>query len=280
MIDIVILDSKTYKTLQSSTILDSYTGSDHKYLIHKFNNNNDNSNNNDNRYNNNGKNNKGTINYSKFLQNYDSKINSNTNIEWTSNRIDKYIEAIENAVNESRRTLPATLKNKQKAHWWKPELQTLRSDCHHARRRMQRARKQKRNDSIIKSLRKEYKARKDILKREIKMAKIESWKRLQDMVEDYPWGRPYKAVFATFKPRTPPNKLNKEDVEKIIEGLFVTKPQVAGDNRRNLNLERRGIDELLGIRARDTKENKDRKTTIEELQKKNGNNPTYRQKTK
>ncbi|XP_015436990.1 PREDICTED: uncharacterized protein LOC107192286 [Dufourea novaeangliae] len=265
MIDIVILDSKTYKTLQSSTILDSYTGSDHKYLVHKFNNNNDNSNINGNRYNNNDKNNKGTINYSKFLQNYDSKINSNINTEWTSNRIDKFIETIENAINESRRTLPVTLQNKQKAHWWKPELQTLRSDCHHARRRMQRARKKKRNDSIIESLRKEYKARKDTLKREIKMAKIESWKRLQDMVEDDPWGRPYKAVFTTLKPRTPPNKLNKEDMEKIIEGLFVTKPQVARDNKRNLNLERRRIDVLLGIRARNAKENKDRKITTEEI---------------
>ncbi|XP_015438039.1 PREDICTED: retrovirus-related Pol polyprotein from type-1 retrotransposable element R1 [Dufourea novaeangliae] len=266
MIDIIILDSKTYKTMQSSIILDRYTGSDHKYLVHNFKLNNDSGNSNNKRSNSNDKiNNKGIINYRRFLEIYDNKINSNTNEEWTNNRVDRYIEIIESAANEARRSLPVMLQSKQKAHWWKPELQTLRSECHHARRKLQKARKKKRNDSIVENLRKEYKARKDNLKREIKIAKIESWKRLQNMVEDDPWGRPYKAVFATLKPRASPNKLNKEDMEMIIDGLFVTTPQATGDNSQNTKLERRGIDEILGIRVRDARVNKDQKVTAEEI---------------
>ncbi|KZC14317.1 hypothetical protein WN55_06978 [Dufourea novaeangliae] len=68
--------------------------------------------------------------------------------KWTREDINLYIHTKEESVKKALIPLPAIVKNKPKAHWWKPELLQLRKNSHIARRNLQRACKKKKEEVV------------------------------------------------------------------------------------------------------------------------------------
>lgn len=101
-------------------------------------------------------------------------------------------------------------------YWWNEEIAEMRRICHRTRRLAQRARGRE-NYDVLKL--RHHDARKT-LKRAIKESKRRSWRELCDLVDENPWGRPYKIVMSKLKsPITAPPSCPVL-LERIVTTLF------------------------------------------------------------
>ena len=119
---------------------------------------------------------------------------------------------------------------KRPNQWWSSEISTNRGKMHKARRSFQRARKKgaRVGPIVIEEMRTRYKESKKSLQISIWRAKEGSWADLISMVDGDPWGKPFKAVMAKLKGRTPRRAMTVERATMIAEGLFVTTPEEVG----------------------------------------------------
>lgn len=108
-------------------------------------------------------------------------------------------------------------------YWWNDEIAELRRHCHRTRRQAQRAR----GREDYEACRLRHAEARIALKRAIKKSKRQAWNELCDMVDDDPWGRPYKTVMARLNARagTPPTC--PIILERIISTLFPQQPRRA-----------------------------------------------------
>lgn len=69
----------------------------------------------------------------------------------------------------------------------------------------------------------QYKEAKKGLKVEILRSKSDCWSKLIRMVDDDPWGKPYKMIMRKLRGIPPAAQMETETIEKIINGLFPTR---------------------------------------------------------
>ncbi|KMQ89740.1 reverse transcriptase [Lasius niger] len=110
----------------------------------------------------------------------------------------------------------------RKAYWWQDSVALMRSECIHARRAWQRAKRRKRSLAIINELGLSYKTVRKNLRLEINRLKAKAWQELIETIDNDPWGLPYKVVMGKLRPTTPGlSELLEHDVlSGLLDSLF------------------------------------------------------------
>ncbi|KAL4090895.1 hypothetical protein QTP88_025653 [Uroleucon formosanum] len=140
----------------------------------------------------------------------------------------------------------AVLRGRKAVHWWSDELAALRRSSCMARRRYQRA--GRRDDAEGRAREREaYSAARKELRRAIRLAQIESWKKLCLLVDEDPWGLPYRVVMKKLGAKT---RLPEGQELDIANALFPSRPEVtwsvgAAPAHPDLQAELFSMDELV-----------------------------------
>lgn len=238
-IDLLITSTNLCYNVKSSEVLDEFTGSDHLYLLHDIEmeqpenkrmvnikkkhkqvntkrNNNENMN---------------DINTDKYIEIFLKKFGNNNNDRLTMGQSINNIKNIMNeiqAIGNKCKKRKCSRPGRYPVYWWNSEISNQRKITNGLWRKVTRARKNQ-NSSIIEIMEREYKTAKRELNRKIRNSKKESFEKLINMIDNDIWGKPYKMVIKQIKPNIPPVKLDIVQMRKIIEGLFVLKPEDSGE---------------------------------------------------
>ncbi|CAH1720554.1 unnamed protein product [Aphis gossypii] len=121
----------------------------------------------------------------------------------------------------------AAVRGKTAVYWWSNEIAELRKAAIAARRRYQRAGRRSPSNSREGERDAYGKARSD-LKRAIRKAQEESWKKLCLSVDNDPWGVPYRVVTKRLGRRAP--ALDRDTAANVARGLFPSPPPTDWDN--------------------------------------------------
>lgn len=132
--------------------------------------------------------------------------------------------ALTETIQTCRRTNQTESSGRRSVHWWSPEISALRRTANHLRRVFQRKRKRK-GPAASTAEENDAKTAKRELVRAIKKAKEDSWKSLCDLVQQDPWGLPYKLIMGKLiKPQPIPELNAPGRLHKIVRGLFPQQP--------------------------------------------------------
>lgn len=101
-------------------------------------------------------------------------------------------------------------------YWWNDTIVTLRGEYHKARRKSQRAR----GKSTHAALEEKYKEASSKLTKAIKNSKKQCWNELLSIVDDDPWGRPYKVVMQRLKTQPMSTPTDPQVLRNIVSTLF------------------------------------------------------------
>ena len=101
-------------------------------------------------------------------------------------------------------------------YWWSDRIIQLRAKCHKARRLSQRAT----GKPTFPELEEKFKLARSKLIEAIKHSKRQSWTKLLGVVDENPWGRPYKVVMAHLSVKTTTHmpRATREDRQHSIPG--------------------------------------------------------------
>lgn len=111
--------------------------------------------------------------------------------------------------------------SRRKVYWWNDQIRSSRTKCVKARRTLMRANRRKRKEAIeLMTLEADYAIAKKELRKQIKIAKDNAWKKLIDELEEDPWGKAYQVVMKKLKRETPPT-LNEK--LRNVKALFPQK---------------------------------------------------------
>ncbi|XP_055614811.1 uncharacterized protein LOC129761126 [Toxorhynchites rutilus septentrionalis] len=117
-------------------------------------------------------------------------------------------------VTMPRVTIP---KNERRpVYWWTEAINTLRTSCLRARRRMQRAR----TDTDRAVCREVFRVARAALKHEIKLSRRNCFRELCRDVDANHWGNAYRVVMAKLKGPSTPQETCPDKLNSIVEGLF------------------------------------------------------------
>jgi len=111
--------------------------------------------------------------------------------------------------------------DRKKSYWWTEELALLRKDCIKARRRLMSAR-QKDNCDLVTSCRDKLRKNQRALRRVIRKSKKSAWLEQLRLLNEDPWGLPFKIVTGRIKSSVPSvtETLPADVVEHIVHTLF------------------------------------------------------------
>ena len=101
-------------------------------------------------------------------------------------------------------------------YWWYDRISRLRAKCHNGRRLSQRAR----GKPTFPDYEKKFKMARSKLPKAIKLSKRQSWTEILGVVNEDPWGRPYKVVMARLMSQSKQQPTCPEQLEKIVSTLF------------------------------------------------------------
>lgn len=110
---------------------------------------------------------------------------------------------------------------KKAAHWWNNDIAALRKSTIAARRRYQRAGRRAHMVGREEVFR-EYNDLRKQLRQSIRKAQEASWKQLCDLVDQDPWGVPYRIVMKRLGRKSPP--IDTSQALAISRGLFPAPP--------------------------------------------------------
>lgn len=131
-IDILLCGIDIARNLSSSRILEKYTASDHKYILHVFTY--DQTKNEEPKI-------KRKINPEKFMNTYQKYTEIANPLEIASkNDVDAYIKMISEIYENTSYLLPDPLLRKKSVWWWNPQIAEYRKKANTSRRALQRAR--------------------------------------------------------------------------------------------------------------------------------------------
>lgn len=115
-------------------------------------------------------------------------------------------------------------RHRRPAHWWTSEIARLRQDCILRRRRATRLRVSNRpvaeRDAAYDDLRE---ARRT-LRLAIKNSKTRCWGELCELVDDQPWGKPYKLVMKKLQGTASTTSMESAFLDETVRTLFPTQP--------------------------------------------------------
>lgn len=116
------------------------------------------------------------------------------------------------------------IQNTRVPFWWSVEIESKRSECIAARRKLIRQIPRKNIiDSNIQLLKDQYKTKKKELKKLISKAKNQHWKDLCSELDANLWGSGYKIAVKHLQSPSMPYNLSKERMEEIVVKLFPNK---------------------------------------------------------
>ncbi|XP_076248123.1 uncharacterized protein LOC143187806 [Calliopsis andreniformis] len=218
-IDIMSCDSKTYREIIYSNVLNQDSASDHRYVLHIITC---------------GKNlkrnkvlfrpwNVKTLNEEKFDEIMNTYLNSMVEIKDDNPAIPyecvgEYLRAVYVACDGSMKKKNISENRRKPNEWWNDKIKTLRAEMNKKRRLFQRARRKNRNDAN--ELEKQYKETRKMLKYKIWDSKVECWKKTCDTLDDNIWGKPYKSIINKIKCKLPCPIIREEKARAIIRCLF------------------------------------------------------------
>jgi hypothetical protein len=117
------------------------------------------------------------------------------------------------------------LRNTMRAvFWWTGEVAFRRRDNLSKRRRLARARRsatQRQQEDTIGNMESVSAQARKRLKKEIRAAKAKAWEKLQESVENDPWGKGYRIATGKFQKKTP---LSLEERREAVAKLFPIRP--------------------------------------------------------
>lgn len=118
--------------------------------------------------------------------------------------------------------------NRKAVYWWNTTIEEKRKRCIAARKIWQREKRKKRNRdrTRLDNVEREFKAVKKELRLEINRSKHLAWKELLQIIDDDPWGLPYKVVLGKLRKAKPgiTEILTSQVLAATIERLFPTDP--------------------------------------------------------
>lgn len=221
-IDILICNSTAIASLKDTVVLDEYTASDHKYLLHFF---------------------QETYRMHNQLRRPDSEIPNKCKVsdrkflelfldKYSNSRfsrlicdnsvadVDKFITDVSRIVKKSTKIVNTANHMHPPVSWWSEEIAQKRKIVLGIRRRLTRA-KSKQKSYEITVLLNEFRKCKSDLNLSIKKAKKESWLNLLQEVNSDVWGRPYKSVVRLVKNKTSPEILSAQEIKEVVHKLFI-----------------------------------------------------------
>ncbi|XP_034195307.2 uncharacterized protein LOC117611466 [Osmia lignaria lignaria] len=236
VIDFLLGSEQALSTHDASMVLDEFTASDHRYILHEF------------RGDGTGlPRDQDPFNLGKgrivedrllasLLKRYGDENFGKLGRTGTTNEVDKFIEELEKAVNKHTYYSRAVQSDRKPAYWWTESIAEMRRLVNKSRRKYTRARA-KGNELDIATKHEDYKkARKD-MDREVKKAKKVNWRELLNEVDGDIWGRPYKIVMKRLKGKTnKPDVMSPGEVETVVKNLFMLKPPVARPPERSIDI--------------------------------------------
>lgn len=227
LIDIMLCSKGSLEKLKTSSILDDYNGSDHRYVLHCF------VEGRQIKMGDTGIGQRGKKKFSVpvFRDMLKKHLDHWTPKDWTKKeQVQALISIVEICAMASLRSPPKRHGQKQAAWWWNENIANRRRTALKTRRKMQKVMKRSDGKGIEKA-REEHKKAQKSLKGEIRSAKKEGWINFLDSIDNDPWGRPYKAVIKALKGVAPPAVINCEKAKEIIEQLFTTKKRQEREKR-------------------------------------------------
>lgn len=113
------------------------------------------------------------------------------------------------------------------APWWSTDIADQRKRCHKARRLYTRLRRRTDEAGYAPQL-EAFKAERKLLVSKIRAAKEDNWRKLCELVDNDPWGLPYRIVMKKLNRRRPiPGMDLPGRLESIVGALFPKKPLFA-----------------------------------------------------
>lgn len=112
---------------------------------------------------------------------------------------------------------------KKQMYWWNGVIKAARTSCIKARRLWTREKRKKiQNGEKIRNLEQNYRLQKKDLSTKIHKAKEESWETLINMIEEDPWGIPYKMVMGKLRSNVPniTETLSYLEITRLLHDLF------------------------------------------------------------
>lgn len=228
LIDIIMCSRGLTRSLVSSKILDDYTGSDHRYLMHVFRD----------AHQSRGKsdirtlgNTRGEIDFTLFRREYRLWMRDTAPLRKGNDEAEmEYYQGLVDLAEACSWVGRKPRKEGNKKWWWTEDIKALRAEARKCRRRLQRAFTTGKVDRIA-SLHSAYKEAKRSLNKEVKASKKERWLNLVNRLDEDIWGRPYKVVIESLTQKAPPEILDKEEMRGVVESLFATTPTTERDLR-------------------------------------------------
>lgn len=134
------------------------------------------------------------------------------------------VEMLIHAMDSSAPRKPQTVSRRKSVYWWSPGIAALRKQSNHLRRAYQR--KVRRQGPLVCSAEQAAaKAAKLALVGAIRRAKQAAWAELCALVDEDPWGKPYRLVMARLGARRPIPGLNTAGrMDDIVDALFPNHP--------------------------------------------------------
>lgn len=109
--------------------------------------------------------------------------------------------------------------NKMYANYsWSPKIAELRAQTNKALRKITRGRKKESSDQHL--LVNAYKEARRLLKKEIAQSKARAWTEYCRILENDPWGEPYRVVTNRCKTKGPVSDMPISSVKNILSELF------------------------------------------------------------
>ncbi|XP_076660075.1 uncharacterized protein LOC143363362 [Halictus rubicundus] len=140
--------------------------------------------------------------------------------QWSMEQEGKFLTLIKKVCEESLEKIGQGKGCRRRNNpWWNQEIKEERAKVQKLRRKIQRARKRKRNEEreILTFLDEKGKKRLQIM---ISKEKNRTWNELCESIEKDPWGKPYKTIIRRAKKGSPPASLSPEFAETVMRGLF------------------------------------------------------------
>ena len=101
-------------------------------------------------------------------------------------------------------------------YWWNDKIVQIRAECHKTRRLSQRTK----GKPTFPELEEKFKLSRSKLINAIKHNKRQCWTALLEVVDEDPWGKPYKVVMTRLKSQSRRQPTCPEQLEKIVSTLF------------------------------------------------------------
>lgn len=144
------------------------------------------------------------------------------------------------------KTKPPALQKKRPVPWWNEEIASARRECVRGRRVLTRARRREQGEATEEH--NEYKEARKRLNISIRRSKKKCWADLTKLVNDDPWGKPYKVVMRKLQGPPALNKLEPVTLARVIDSLFPQHPPLVYESRaKEFEVQEFSVEEVTAI---------------------------------